>query len=341
VGVELIKREIGKYPAGYANALFKKMQKVGLQKKSGNSLDALGVNFSHPLWLIKRWHKRLGRQVLESVLRVNNNHDRHWFRINLRRADLTQVTKRLRELSLEPEFSRQIPFFRLRKGVGTLLHNSLFKRGAIAVQDPAGWYAACLADHRPQDSLLDLCGAPGGKSACFMEFPGRKLPVVCADISPTRLKKIHDVRQRLGHREIHPLVMDACNPALKCCFQRVFVDAPCSNLGVISRRPETKWRIRPQTLKKLATTQLKLLESAARLCRRDGVLVYATCSPEQEETYLVVEKFLVSNQEWKLDDATDYVPAQMVRKKCFWLFPGETPYDGYFAARLVRHSATS
>ena len=114
------------------------------------------------------------------------------------------------------------------------------------------------------------------------------------------------------------------------------MDAPCSNLGVIRRRLEARWRHAPDDLPRLAALQASLLADAARLASPRGRIVYATCSPEDEEALDVVQAFLKAHPEWALEDAAAFLPPFAVKRGCLWLHPGESEYDGFFAARLVR-----
>jgi 16S rRNA (cytosine967-C5)-methyltransferase len=258
------------------------------------------------------------------------------------------------------------PYLKLtsRGAAEITLRSDLFKRGALAFQDPAAWFIAELADWKSGESLLDLCSAPGGKAACMTEridylgaafaasartdnsgksggdavdWPPAGL-AVCNDISFRRLRKIDDAVGRMGHTNMLPVAMDPARPAFKKAarFDVIVVDAPCSNLGVIRRRPEARWNHSPAHLERLARVQGALLDQAAALAAPKARIVYATCSPEDEETWAVVQGFLARRPEWKLADAGTRLPAWAVKKGCLWLHPGETEYDGFFAARLER-----
>ncbi len=266
------------------------------------------------------------------------------------------------------------PYLRItsRGGAEIALHSDLFKQGALAFQDPAAWFIAELADWKSGEALLDLCSAPGGKAACMSEridylgaaftaparsdksggtgvdkpggagvdWPQAGL-AVCNDISFRRLRKIGDAVGRMGHTNMLPVTMDPARPAFKKAalrigFDVIVVDAPCSNLGVIRRRPEARWNHSPAHLERLARVQGALLDQAAALAAPKARIVYATCSPEDEETWAVVQGFLARRPEWKLADAGTRLPAWAVKKGCLWLHPGETEYDGFFAARLER-----
>ena len=201
-------------------------------------------------------------------------------------------------------------------------------------------------DTNAADSEQRETAAPGGKAAALVERalrlgadPEGRLPVVCNDLSFRRLRRIRDARERLGHRGLLPLVMDPARSALRRRFDVVVVDAPCSNLGVIRRRPEARWSHGPADLGRLAAMQGALLDQAAALAAPGGRVIYATCSPEPEESSQVAEAFLKRHPGWALEDASAWLPRWAVTSGYLWLHPGETEYDGFFGARLVRKEA--
>jgi 16S rRNA (cytosine967-C5)-methyltransferase len=406
VGVELAKRSESSHQGGFVNAVLKKLAAAGLQKVPGGALKALAVNHSHPEWLLKRWYQRLGGDGMIRALERNNQEAPLFLRVNPALAHVSSegssegspegasdaepapvpeavlaaatpgeaavesVRAELEALGALTERDPVAkPYLKLtsRGGAEIALHSDLFKRGALAFQDPAAWFIAELADWKSGEALLDLCSAPGGKAACMTEridylgaaFSDRSAGTgrpqgagrgaasvdwpqaglaVCNDISFRRLRKIDDAVGRMGHTNMLPVAMDPARPAFKKAarFEVIVVDAPCSNLGVIRRRPEARWNHSPAHLERLARVQGALLDQAAALASPRARIVYATCSPEDEETWAVVQGFLARRPEWKLADAGTRLPAWAVKKGCLWLHPGETEYDGFFAARLER-----
>ena len=375
VGVELAKHRESRHQGGFVNAVLKKMAAAGMQKVPGGGIRSLAVNYSHPEWLLKRWYRRLGGDGMLRALERNNQEAPLWIRVNPAKAApgtakatpktakvapkagiepagageaaVEAVRAGLAALGVETErdgYAR--PYLRIvsRGGAEAALHSDLFAAGAFAFQDPAAWFIAELADWSPGEALLDLCSAPGGKAACLTEragYLGRPAagPAVCNDVSFRRLRRIGDAIHRLGHGNLLPVVMDASRPALRAGFPLVVVDAPCSNLGVLRRRPEARWSHSPADLDRLAQAQGGLLDQASALAAPSGRILYATCSPEEEETWSVVEAFLARHREWRLADAGERLPAWAVKRGCLWLHPGESEYDGFFAARLERGAA--
>jgi 16S rRNA (cytosine967-C5)-methyltransferase len=342
--VEVAKQEFGKMEAGFANALLKAIAKAGLRAPEGNDLKSLAVRHSHPDWLVKRWHRELKPQVLEAALRRNNEEAPLWIRVNPRRARVETVIDALAREGVVLEPHADTPWFlRVVEGAGKVLRSPAFAAGEVSFQDPVSQWVVALLDWHPGLSLLDACSAPGGKSALAIEMAAARgesvegARIVCGDLSPSRLARMRDTRERLGHAELMPVAADSAASPFRGAFDRVLIDAPCSNLGVLRRRPEARWHWTPEKTAALAGRQKFLLESAAGLLKSGGRLVYATCSAEAEETGDVIRDFLARHPEFSLVPPGELVPAALRKKDCLWVYPGETEYDGFFGAALVKN----
>jgi len=206
------------------------------------------------------------------------------------------------------------------------------------------------ADERALLKHIGLVSRRLGKSALALEQAAARgedlssARIVCADTSFARLARIRDARVRLGHAELMPVCADAAHPAFFAMssgpqrggFDRILVDAPCSNLGVLRRRPEARWHWSEEKLAALAARQRALLAATAALLRPGGRLVYATCSAEAEETVDVVRDFLAAHPDFKAVDGAGLVPAALCRDGFLRVWPGETDYDGFFAAAIIK-----
>jgi 16S rRNA (cytosine967-C5)-methyltransferase len=302
---------------------------------------------SHPLWMVKRWWHVLGPKAALEALKHSNQEAPAYLRVNPLRISRDEVLAIMRENQWDAEPDPHAPLFLKLKGqTENVLRSDLFKTGKVSFQDPAAYFVAELLQWKPGQSVVDICSAPGGKAALLLEMAaaaGHSLKgagIVCADLSGRRLKSLRDVQQRSGHvgkaGSVWPVAQDGLRPALKGSFDRILADVPCSNLGVIGRRPEARWRLQEKDLAIHGKKQYALLESSARLLASGGRLVYATCSPEREETREVIARFLKSHSDFQLIDAGLYLPATMVRAGCLHLYPGETEYDGFFGAALEK-----
>ena len=353
--VELAKAEFGKSEAGFTNAVLKALSRHGLRNqkvKNNKDIKSLAVNTSHPDWMVERWSKVLLPEALQSMLQRNNEEAPLWIRINPRKTSVDAAAEFLRQEGVDLEPNSDTPLFlRLTYGADKALRSGLFAQGGFSFQDPVAYCVATLLDWHPGQTVLDACAAPGGKSALLLEMAVArgenisKAHIISGDAVFSRLRKIRDARERLGHKELLPVVADLHHPpffpptrggARGGYFDRILLDAPCSNLGVLRRRPEARWNLTPEKTVAMAGQQSELLEKASALLAPNGRLVYATCSAEPEETIHVVNDFLSRHPEFKLDAAGENIPAALRKKGCLWIYPGETEYDGFFAAALVR-----
>ena len=207
-----------------------------------------------------------------------------------------------------------------------------FDDGAFWVQDAA---SAWMTDLVPAEArtVLDACAAPGGKTAQLLPTCRR---VVAADLSPLRLRRVSELSQRLG-RTIQTIAEDARHPAgAGASFDRVLVDVPCSGTGVLRRHPEARWRKQAVDLPRQAQRQYEILVAAFARLRPGGVLVYSTCSLEEEENDAVVDRFLAAHPEARLEPASALFPDQPWARRTVQRLPGRDDGDGAYAARIRR-----
>jgi 16S rRNA (cytosine967-C5)-methyltransferase len=217
--------------------------------------------------------------------------------------------------------------------------NSLasFRDGWFYIQDPGTLLAVCQLGAQPGETILDFCAAPGGKTTFVAQLMNNQGRIVAQDISEERLKWIQENCQRLGVTCVEGLERrfptrpvgvqaSACAPDMLKHelqqFDRVLVDAPCSNTGVMRRRVDLRWRIRPEEIERLRAVQFDLLKRAAIQVKPGGVLVYSTCSLEPEENGEVVKQFLSDHGDFKLEAERE-------------LLPFADHVDGAYVARLV------
>jgi 16S rRNA (cytosine967-C5)-methyltransferase len=203
--------------------------------------------------------------------------------------------------------------------------NSLasFRDGWFYVQDPSTFLAARELGAQPGETILDLCAAPGGKTTFLAQLMRNEGKIIACDVSEERLKLIRENCQRLGVTCVTPILFPAFS-LQPLAFDRILVDAPCSNTGVLRRRVDLRWRISPEEISRLQQTQLDLLKHAATKLKPDGVLVYSTCSLEPEENGEVVREFLREHTGFKLENERA-------------LLPFADSVDGVYVARL-KHS---
>jgi 16S rRNA (cytosine967-C5)-methyltransferase len=206
-----------------------------------------------------------------------------------------------------------------------------FQQGLFYVQDPGTLLAVRMLEPQPGEAVLDLCAAPGGKLTYIAQRMGNEGRLVAHDASPDRLKLVQNNCARLGVKCVEatlPSTLPAVLPGADVAtrrppFDRVLLDAPCSNTGVMRRRVDLRWRIRPEEIQRLQSAQADLLRQGAAMLRPGGKLVYSTCSLEPEENQAVVAEFLRRHAGFELEQERE-------------LRPFVDNVDGAYVARLGR-----
>jgi len=297
-------------------------------------LDTLKVRqpalgWSHPDWLWERWLTRYGTGPAARLLEWNNSPPPTFARVNTRKTDAGRLLERWRlaesvEYDLfQRDWTGENLVFEL-KSHRPLPQLGSFRDGWFYVQDPSTLLAVKLLDPQPGQSVLDLCAAPGGKTAFIAQLQGGEGAILACDNATDRLRLLAENCQRLGLASVTPQLLGDTWPAALGVrqFDRVLVDAPCSNTGVLRRRVDLRWRLRPEEIQRLSRAQLQLLELAAPRVAPGGILVYSTCSLEPEENAGVVQAFLNRYRHFRLATARE-------------LLPFNDAVDGAYAARLV------
>lgn len=333
--VELAKRLGFGRQSGFVNALLRgyireQAQTDQLLAELKTSDPALG--FSHPEWLSTRWRERWGREAAAQLLDWNNQPPRTFARLNALRAEPAALISRWRDEGVEYDFVRrdwleENQMFEL-KSHPPLATLPSFQAGLFYVQDPSTLLAVRELDPQPGEGVLDLCAAPGGKTAYIAQRMQNRGRIVAEDIDHRRLAWLQENCARLGVEGLEISPPSTHNPAPAdspppAPFDRILVDAPCSNTGVVRRRVDLRWRLRLAEIQRLRETQLELLRRAVPRLRPQGILVYSTCSLEPEENASVVQEFLSEHSHFQLEHERELVPFR-------------DDVDGAYVARLCR-----
>lgn len=308
--------------AGRARKLVNALLRRSLREKE-QMLKALEdapvhIRFSHPRFLVERWQKRYGEQAALQLCEWNNSPAEIFVCANtlkvsageLHRASPQSEPSDFHPLSLKV---RQIPFLWIANGL-------------CYVQDPSTLLAPDLLEARPGENLLDACAAPGGKAsylAARMQNEGR---LVACDAASARLQRLSENLQRLGISMAEVVQEDWLKPSSRFqpeSFDRILIDAPCTNTGVIRRRIDVRWRLTPPDFERMAKRQFAMVEMLAPLLKPGGTLVYSTCSLEPEENEGVVQRIEKQLTEFRLVSVRQSLPF-------------EHHVDGAFAARFEK-----
>jgi len=285
----------------------------------------LSVELSYPTWLVMRWLARYGASRTRKLCASGNEPPLLFVRPNALKNLPGVLMEHMAEEGVEAQLS----------GSGrTLLlppHTDVsslraFREGRFQVQDDAAAAAARFLNPRPGESVLDLCAAPGGKTCHLAELMRNEGRVTAVDISAKRLERVTENALRLGLDIIAVVGTDGGDFAVRNSerFDRVLLDAPCSNTAVLRRRVEARWRLSDAALARLVKKETQLLDAALRSLKPGGTLVYSTCSLEPEENSRLLRSVLRRNHGFRLD-AEDVI------------VPSRAGGDGISMARIIRN----
>jgi 16S rRNA (cytosine967-C5)-methyltransferase len=303
----------------------------------------LGIMQSHPNWMVKRWIQRFGFDEAQLLAESNNKRPILTLRINTLKSSKQDVLKRFEERSIVYRTCRYIDYFVTLRLMSKIYLDEDFKNGFYTVQDESAGLASLLLDPKESDVILDMCAAPGGKSTHIAQLLGSKGKVYAVDKYEVKIKMMKENAERLGVTNvefIHDDANDFQNEALKNIkFDKILLDAPCSGLGVLSKKPEIRWKREIEDIMAIVEVQKKMLNNAVKYLKPGGVIVYSTCTTEIEENMDVVKDFLEKNPDFRIDNAAQYVNKELVNAEgCIETFPHKHGIDGSFAVRLVRQS---
>ena len=336
--VELCRTNGRSAASGLVNAVLRKVaqNKSNLPPLPEGNIARLSVAYSHPQWLVKKLVSLLGTEEAEAFLRIDNEAAPISVQLNPLKTNEAALTEELRGEGVGVAPHAWVPGCLELSGTGDLTTLSAFYNGRFTVQDAAAHLIVRAADFARGQKVLDVCAAPGGKSfaaAFAMENEGS---ILSCDLHENKLKRIREGAQRLGITCIETAAVDgrAFREEWAGHFDVVICDVPCSGLGIIRKKPETRYKD-PDEIAKLPALQLAILENCARYVKKGGTLVYSTCTILRRENEDVVRAFLAAHPE--------FAPAPWSHPVCggredgmVTLLPPEHDTDGFFIAKLKR-----
>ena len=328
---------------GMVNGILRSMER-SLQNMpvipQGDPVAYLSTLYSHPEWLIKEFILSLGEEETAQLLAADNSQPPTAVMVNTTRTTAETLKAMLEADHVEAEPHPWLENCLLLSRTGDLERLEAFQQGLFYVQDPASRLSVMAAGAKPGMRVLDCCAAPGGKSfaaAIAMENQGE---IVSCDLHPHKKKLIQAGADRLGLTIITPKTADGkvFRPEWERAFDLVLVDAPCSGLGVIRKKPDIRYKD-PAPLADLPAVQLDILRNAARYVRPGGTLMYSTCTLLYRENGEVVETFLAENKAYKAEAFTLPGPVGPVQSGSVTLWSHRHGTDGFFISKMRREEA--
>ena len=328
--VEVAKKTDLKGLTGTVNAILRnavrKIEQENPPPISSDVIEKISYLESLPLWLVNELVNWFGIKDAEDLAKAFNKKPSIDLRINTIKTDLIKFLEVLHENNINAE-----PIKSLKNGI-TLNSNPRsiknlpgYNDGLWTIQDRSSQWVVPLLNPKQGEKILDACAAPGSKSTHLAELTNDNAEILAVDRSERRLKIIESNLDRLNLTSVKTLKADATclrdlNPNFISHFDKILIDAPCSGIGTLSRNPDARWFLNKDKIKQLIILQERLLMSLLPLLKRDGLLVYSTCTICPEENNLLIKRFIEKNDEIKLDSQKQILPKL------------DYPGDGFYAA---------
>lgn len=330
---------------GLVNGILRNIQRKGVRHPSDiqPTNKRLSIQYSLPQWLIDEFIEQLGEKEAEELAASFSERPRLSLRVNLNKISREEAMDELREEGFEVVESEISPYgIVVKKGVP--IETRLFKEGYLAIQDESSMLVAPALNVEPQHYVLDACAAPGGKTMhiatnFLKKEDGGK--VVALDVHEHKINLIKENAKRLGVEEV---VETKCVDARKVLdlfeeetFDRILIDAPCSGLGLMRRRPEIRYNKTKEDILSLQKLQLEIINEVSKTLKIGGELIYSTCTITQKENQEVVDQFLEKNKQFsKAEVELPENELQISEDGTVTIYPHQYGTDGFFISRIKK-----
>jgi len=340
--VEIAKYSLGSRTGDLTNAILRNLQRDIDDLPKPNFEDRtklVATTFSHPEWLVKRWTDRFGEREAFKLMQANNKRPSYYIRANNLRTKTENFKLRMTKHGIEFEESDWLPGYFKVDSVAPFISKGWLDKGFCQVQDIAAGFAPYLLDPQSEESVYDLCAAPGTKSILMSDLMNGEGDILAVDISSERLDKLAESALSYHAENIRVRRADATEVELDET-DAVLLDAPCTGTGVLSKRADLRWRRDQDSLDNAVQLQAELLDSAAKMVKKGGRLVYSTCSLEEEENMEQVMNFLDRHDNFEMQSVEGYVPDEVIVHGglAYQTFPHKHGCDGHFGVLLKRTS---
>lgn len=293
-----------------------------LQLPCDDTDEILSVKYSFSPWIIKMWKKQYGQESTIKLMEASNSRPALCIRVNLMKTTVEELSHLLSEKGMVVDKGRYSDIVLYVSG-SNILDLEEYKKGLFSIQDETSVLACQYLEPRPGDLVIDTCASPGGKTSAIGEMMDNRGKIISCDIYPHKLELIKKQADRLGITIIETKLLDGIkgDKALSGKADKVLVDAPCSGLGVIRKKPEIKYK-EQKDIQKLIKVQSDILNNASYYVKPNGVLLYSTCTINKDENDEQIEKFIKTHEDFEILYEKQFLPTDGL--------------DGFFICKMMK-----
>ena len=314
---------------GLVNAILRKIEKSDYKEISNitNSITRISLKYSMPEWIVKKFCDEYGEEETANICQNLNLRPNISVRINRLKGKMDLGEKGILE------------DFRTITGTKNITKTKEYIEGNITIQDEAAGLSSFVLAPKEGEIVLDACSAPGGKTTYLAELMHNKGKIVAWDIYEERLKQVEQNAKRLGIDIIQTEVHDATKLKEEYVekFDKILLDVPCLGLGVIRRKPDIKWNRQEEDIKEISDIQFNILKTCSKYLKKNGTLVYSTCSMLKEENDAIIEKF-IKEEKFETVNIEEQIPnefSKITTNNMVQFLPSQN-HDGFFITMLKR-----
>lgn len=334
--VELAKSLYGENVANFINSILRTYLRNPIITYPESTVERIAYEHSYPIKLVENWIKHWGEEKAELLAMFFNETSKLHIRVNKIATDSNKLLQYFEKRKIKCTQSDACSNILVCENAVEALDDVAFSEGYYSIQDTSAAMIIDLLDPQPSESVLDLFSAPGGKCTYIAEKMMNSGEVIAVDKSPGKMKLLKQAITRLQLTNVNMVVNDsfAYGPVAPA-FHRVLVDVPCSGWGVLGRKADLRWQAH-QDIAELIRIQDKALNYASNFVKRDGFLVYSTCTMNPDENENRVYEFLRKNTKYELVDVSDKISSEYIQNRFMHTIPYKHNMDGAFAAKLKR-----
>lgn len=325
---------------GILRSYLRNKEKVQLPNYENNPIQFLSIKYSHPKWLVSKWVNDYGIEFASKLLEANNKSPNLTIRTNTLKINREDLIKKLIKEGVSCKKGDIVPEALIVESMESNLDNlESFREGLLQVQDESSMLVSHILSPLEGEFIIDVCSAPGGKSTHIAQLMKNRGRVLSRDIHKHKLDLVRENSNRLGVTIIETQQYDALKLDTKLIglADRVLVDAPCSGFGIIRRKPEIRYLKDTKDIMELSKLQLEILKVSSQYVKIGGILLYSTCTIQDEENKKVINRFLEQNDKFTLIDINNDLPNHiMSNEKYLQLYPHTSNTDGFFICKMKR-----
>jgi len=342
--VTLVKKRGFVFLKGFVNGVLRTIvrNKDKFDLPENNTPEYISVKYSFPIWIVKMWLAKYDFETVEKMCSANNTAPDVSLCVNTLKTSTEEVMRRFNKLGVTVKIGYYCDNAVHIKGSSNLADTEMYKAGLFHVQDESSMLAVNVLNPQSGDSVLDVCAAPGGKSFLIAEKMNNSGKLVSGDVHQHKLDLMNETRVRLGIKIMHTRIRDAAviHESDYEKYDKVLVDAPCSGLGLIRKKPDIKINKKGEDIDSLIKLQAEILEASSKCLKVGGVMVYSTCTVSKKENEINVSNFLENNKNFEIMNIKEYLPESLkeyVIDGMIQLLPGTHETDGFFIAAMRKN----